>query len=184
VNLAPGEVGWIMRKSPIGPVALSAASTGLTRVQLLVGDLGRAGSPLASEDVPVIREAERQLEEYFAGQRTDFELPLAPAGSEFQRQVWQAVSAVPYGTTASYGDIARIIGRPRAARAVGRANATNPLALIVPCHRIVSSSGELTGYGGGLDTKRWLLAQETRGVSSAHRARGRRCEMGTPRART
>ena len=104
--------------------------------------------------------ARLQLEEYFAGQRRDFDLPLAMRGTDFQRAVWNALLTVPFGKTASYRDIAVAIGKPAAVRAVGAANGANPIAVIVPCHRIIGSSGSLTGYGGGLDVKKSLLALE------------------------
>ncbi len=103
-----------------------------------------------------------QLREYFAGERQRFELPLAGSGTEFQRRVWEALRRVPYGRTASYGEIARAIDRPSAARAVGGASRRNPLMIVVPCHRIVGADGALTGYGGGLHRKEWLLKREAR----------------------
>ena len=102
----------------------------------------------------------RQLDEYFAGTRREFELDLAPQGTPFQLAVWNALLAIPYGATASYGDIARSVGRPNAVRAVGQANGRNPLAIVVPCHRVIGSDHSLTGYGGGIDRKRFLLALE------------------------
>jgi methylated-DNA-[protein]-cysteine S-methyltransferase len=103
-----------------------------------------------------------QFEAYFCGALTRFELPLDPAGTEFQLETWKALSSIPYGETRTYGEIARAIGQPRAARAVGLANHDNPIAIIVPCHRVVGSDGSLTGYGGGLQRKRWLLRHEAR----------------------
>ena len=104
--------------------------------------------------------AARQLSEYFAGDRTDFDLDLAPSGTDFQRKVWTALSQIPYGTTESYGQLALRIGQPTASRAVGLANGRNPIAIVVPCHRVIGSSGTLTGYAGGLERKRWLLEHE------------------------
>ncbi len=101
-----------------------------------------------------------QLREYFAGSRTQFDLPLAPAGTAFQLDAWTALRAIPYGETRSYTEQAAALGRPRAVRAVGSANGRNPIAIVVPCHRVVGSRGGLTGYGGGVDRKRWLLAHE------------------------
>lgn len=101
-----------------------------------------------------------QLEEYFAGDRTRFEIPLALSGTEFQRRVWTALQDVPYGQTVSYGELARRVGSPAAVRAVGLANGRNPVAIIVPCHRVIGGYGSLTGYGGGLERKAWLLAHE------------------------
>jgi methylated-DNA-[protein]-cysteine S-methyltransferase len=104
--------------------------------------------------------AATQLREYLAGERTDFDLPLEPHGNPFELLVWQELVRIPYGETASYGEVARRIGHPGAARAVGRANARNPIAIVVPCHRVIGSTGSLTGYGGGLERKRALLALE------------------------
>ena len=106
------------------------------------------------------RSAAEQLDAYFAGERTTFDLPLAPQGSEFQRRVWAALQEIPYGKTESYGDLAARIGSPGAARAVGLANGRNPIGILIPCHRVVGSRGSLTGYGGGLDRKRQLLDLE------------------------
>jgi len=118
----------------------------------------------AVHDERAIGEVRRQVNEYCAGERTDFDLELAPSGTEFQRAVWDALLAIPYGETRSYGEIARAIGQPQAARGVGAANHANPIALIVPCHRVIGADGSLTGYGGGLPLKRALLAHE-----AAHR---------------
>jgi methylated-DNA-[protein]-cysteine S-methyltransferase len=107
-------------------------------------------------------DAVQQLEAYFAGERTDFDLELSLAGSEFQRRVWQALLTIPYGETRSYGEIAEQIGASGAARAVGLANGRNPIAIIVPCHRVIGASGSLTGYGGGLERKQSLLELERR----------------------
>lgn len=112
------------------------------------------------EDVTRVAKVARQLDEYFAGRRRRFELTLDPVGTRFQKQVWQLLTEIPMGETRSYGELARVMGRPRAARAVGRANATNPIPIVVPCHRVVGSSGDLTGFAGGLDFKRGLLELE------------------------
>ena len=109
-----------------------------------------------------MEEAARQLQEYFAGCRREFSLPLAPRGTEFQRQVWHALEGIPYGETRTYGEIARAIGKPKACRAVGMANHRNPLSILVPCHRVVGADGSLTGYGGGLEAKQFLLELEKR----------------------
>ena len=107
-------------------------------------------------------EVARQLDEFFSGKRQTFDFPLAPKGSSFQKRVWAELLKIPFGETISYGELARRMGNPAASRAVGRANATNPIALIVPCHRVIGSTGKLTGYGGGLDRKEWLLNHEAR----------------------
>ena len=109
---------------------------------------------------PFLVEARHQLGAYFAGERTDFELPLAPEGTPFQQQVWAALREIPYGQTISYGELARRIGNPQASRAVGLANGRNPISVIVPCHRVIGANGALTGYGGGLGRKQVLLSLE------------------------
>jgi methylated-DNA-[protein]-cysteine S-methyltransferase len=106
------------------------------------------------------QEARRQLSEYFAGERRQFDLPLAPFGTQFDRRVWDALLEIPFGTTWSYGQLARHIGQPTAARAVGAANGRNPIGLVIPCHRVIGSNGKHVGYGGGLDVKAWLLDHE------------------------
>ncbi|HYU34991.1 MAG TPA: methylated-DNA--[protein]-cysteine S-methyltransferase [Thermoanaerobaculia bacterium] len=111
-------------------------------------------------DAPPIPEMRRQLDEYLAGRRRDFDLPLETGGTEFQRQCWEALLRIPYGETRTYGDMAREIGRPAAVRAVGQANHNNPIGVIIPCHRVIGADGSLTGYGGGLDMKRRLLELE------------------------
>lgn len=117
-------------------------------------------TPESPETPPILRRAAAQLAEYFAGTRTRFELPLAPVGTDFQRRVWAATSAIPFGETATYGEIARKIGVPTGSRAVGGALNRNPLAIVVPCHRVVGSAGRLTGYDGGVDRKAFLLTLE------------------------
>ena len=109
-----------------------------------------------------VAQAARQLREYFAGSRTDFDLPLSPQGTEFQRQVWRRLQEIPYGETISYGQLANQIGNPKASRAVGLANGSNPIPIVIPCHRVIGSNGKLTGYGGGLPIKEKLLALERR----------------------
>lgn len=114
------------------------------------------------KDARPFAETIRQLREYFAGRRDEFDLPLAPEGTEFQHEVWRAVAAIPYGETRSYGEIARQIGKADAVRAVGAANGQNPLPIVIPCHRVIGSDGRLTGYGGGLPLKKRLLELESR----------------------
>ena len=109
---------------------------------------------------PVLMQAERELEEYFAGRRTAFSVPLSMHGTPFQLEVWEALRAIPYGETRSYAALAAQIGRPRACRAVGMANHVNPLPILVPCHRVLGADGHLTGYAGGLDVKKYLLKLE------------------------
>lgn len=140
-------------ETPIGPLWLETDGAGLSSVAF-------HGPPGGRSDEPVLREAEAQLRAYFAGELTRFELPLSPHGTDFQRRVWDAVAEVAYGTTTSYSAIAAEVGRPNASRAVGAANGRNPLAIVIPCHRIVGAAGALTGYGGGLERKRMLLDLE------------------------
>lgn len=154
-----------IRSSPVGVLTLDADEHDrLCRLEFTDTPDGDAGAPAAAApaDAPrgVLAETVRQLDEYFAGTRHEFELDLAPQGTAFQLAVWDALRAIPYGATASYGDIARAVGRPNAVRAVGQANGRNPLAIVVPCHRVIGSDHSLTGYGGGIDRKRYLLALE------------------------
>lgn len=147
--------------SPIGPLALVAADGALVGVYL-DGHHHRVPAGAHPDDGdPVLGEAATQLDAYFAGRLERFDLPLRPVGTEFQRTVWAALCAIPYGTTTTYGVLAERIGRPRAVRAVGLANGRNPLAVVVPCHRVIGADGRLTGYAGGLDRKRALLDLET-----------------------
>jgi methylated-DNA-[protein]-cysteine S-methyltransferase len=146
--------------SPVGELRLVAAGDALVGVYM--EEHARAPR-LAADDGrkdPVLSRARDQLAAWFAGERTGFDLPLAPAGTPFQLAVWRLLAEIPYGETRTYGDLARQLGRPSAARAVGAANARNPLSIVVPCHRVVGGGGELTGYAGGLGRKRWLLEHE------------------------
>jgi methylated-DNA-[protein]-cysteine S-methyltransferase len=120
----------------------------------------------AIRDEALLKRPRARLQAYFAGELRDFELPLAAAGTPFQQSVWRALCDIPYGETISYGELARRIGQPKAARAVGLANGQNPIAIVVPCHRVIGADGSLTGYGGGLERKRWLLAHESKGSLS------------------
>lgn len=115
-----------------------------------------------TRDDEALKYATVQLRSYFAGKRRDFALPLAPQGTEFQQAVWTALQQIPFGGTTTYAELARVIGRPNAVRAVGAANGANPIPIVIPCHRVIGSSGSLTGFGGGLPTKRWLLEHEAR----------------------
>lgn len=143
--------------SPVGRLRLAAEDGQLTELKF-----GGEAVPVQCDGVndAVLDEAERQLAEYFRGERQVFDLPLQPKGTPFQLADWQALREIPYGETVSYGDIARRIGRPKAFRAVGMANHSNPISIIVPCHRVIGSDGKLTGYGGGLEVKRQLLELE------------------------
>jgi len=148
--------------SPVGRLTLAATDRGLAAVLWEDDRAGRVPVHLAREDNhhPVLVEAGRQLEEYFAGRRTEFALTLDMSGTPFQRTVWNALLTIPFGETRSYAEIARQIGRPTAVRAVGAANGRNPVSIVTPCHRVVGSSGALTGFAGGLDVKARLLALE------------------------
>ena len=141
--------------SPIGWLKLESTETDLTAVSF---DSVKAEN---SDVQPrILKDTESQLQEYFSGKRKDFNLQLAPEGTEFQQKIWQLVQKVDFGTTASYLDIAKQSGSEKNTRAVGLANGKNPIPIIIPCHRIVGSSGKLTGYAGGLERKRWLLNHE------------------------
>jgi methylated-DNA-[protein]-cysteine S-methyltransferase len=146
--------------TPIGPLLLVGDGGGLVWVGLPQRGMAPAPPEDAQANKSKLHAVTRQLDEYFAGTRRQFDLPLRPAGTPFQLEVWGALLTIPYGETASYAEIARRIGRPRAVRAVGAANGANPLSIIVPCHRVIGSHGDLVGYGGGLPLKRWLLAHE------------------------
>ena len=149
--------------SPIGPLLLTSDGTALTRL-LIGGDPDPSWSP---EPCPVLESAVAQLQEYFAGSRTEFDLPLAPTGTPFQQSVWRALRDIPYAGTESYGQLAARVGNSRASRAVGLANGRNPISIVVPCHRVVGANGSLVGYGGGLDRKRTLLDLERRTAGTA-----------------
>jgi methylated-DNA-[protein]-cysteine S-methyltransferase len=147
--------------SPIGTLTLSCEDEWFTGLYM--------GTPSKRPDLSDWREAPhakplaeaaRQLGQYFSGQRRKFELPLKFIGTEFQQRVWRALTEIPYGTTISYGELARRLGNPSASRAVGLANGKNPIAVIVPCHRVIGADGSLTGFGGGLPRKEWLLSHE------------------------
>ena len=169
------RAGTALIDSPVGKLRLVARETGLTHV-LFVDAARHPGAPIRATGparasrfprgddtaaaTAVLTAARRQLAEYFAGRRRDFDLPLVPAGTDFQLAVWRALGDIPFGATTSYGDVARRIGRPRAVRAVGAANGANPLSIVVPCHRVVGRDGRLTGYGGGLPAKQRLLKLE------------------------
>jgi methylated-DNA-[protein]-cysteine S-methyltransferase len=149
-------------ETPIGPLLLVSDGAGLVEIGLPRDGVAQAAPEDARTSKPKLHAAARELDEYFAGKRQQFDVPLHPSGTPCQLEVWGALLAIPYAETVSYADIAQRIGRPRAVRAVGAANGANPLAIIVPCHRVIGSHGDLTGYGGGLPAKRWLLAHERR----------------------
>lgn len=146
--------------TPIGPLLLVGDDAALVEIGLPRRGIAQAAPEDATASKSKLHAAARELDEYFAGTRQQFDVPLRPSGTPFQLEVWGALLAIPYGETTSYAEIARRIRRPRAVRAVGAANGANPLSIIVPCHRVIGSHGDLTGYGGGLPAKRWLLAHE------------------------
>ena len=147
-------------ETPLGDLLLGGDDDGLALVSFLEGSRRREPDPDWIFNEKPFGEARKQLTEYFAGKRTEFTLTLKPTGTDFQRQVLDALQRIPYGTTCSYSDIARQIGRPRAVRAVGAANGRNPIPIIIPCHRVIGASGDLTGFGGGLPAKEALLRLE------------------------
>ncbi len=163
--------------TPVGTIFAGGSAEGVHRVEFLDGEghatrglawaiaaLERDAGEPATHDPVAAREVVTQLREYFVGQRTEFSLRLAARGMEFQRRVWDTLNEIPPGETRSYGQIAARLGQPSASRAVGAANGQNPIAVVVPCHRVIGANGTLTGYGGGLDRKRWLLDHETRSL--------------------
>lgn len=162
-------------ETPIGRLFVGGSARGVHRVDFIDDDRDRdeaslvallereCGEP-AERDGEAAAFATSQLAEYFAGERTEFDLPLAPIGTQFQLRVWGALLDVPYGETVSYGEIAEAIGKPTGSRAVGAANGRNPISIVAPCHRIIGANGSLTGYGGGLDRKAWLLNLEARAL--------------------
>lgn len=151
---------WHEIDSPVGRLLLAGDGVRLTGVHFQSGPQPMRPQDAWLESQMPFEAAIGQLSDYFEGRRRKFDLPLAPAGTDFQRQVWHTLTRIPYGETISYGELARRIGNPRASRAVGLANGANPLPIIVPCHRVIGANGSLTGFGGGLPIKRTLLALE------------------------
>ena len=155
-----------MVDSPVGPLTLVADGGALVGLYMTeqrhLPPAEGFGEPADDPDGPPFAEASAQLREYFDGERTEFDLRLFLAGTPFQQRVWAALRDIPYGRTISYGQLADRIGQPSASRAVGLANGKNPVGIIVPCHRVVGADGGLTGYGGGIERKRYLLAHEQR----------------------
>ena len=147
--------------SPVGPLLLAAGDDGVRAIEFhQPRHRVKRGADWCEGTHPLIDRARRQLDEYFTGKRTTFDLPLAPRGTDFQRMVWQALASIPYGRTISYAQLASRVGKPTAMRAVGAANGRNPLPIVLPCHRVIGADGSLTGFGGGLPTKRFLLELE------------------------
>ena len=151
---------WHEIDSPIGTLLLAGDGAHLTHVHFQSGPRPMRPARHWRQSAAPFQAAAAQLGEYFASRRREFDLPLAPDGTDFQRRVWRALTAIPYGGTISYGELARRLGNPRASRAVGLANGANPLPIIVPCHRVIGANGALTGFGGGLPIKQALLALE------------------------
>jgi methylated-DNA-[protein]-cysteine S-methyltransferase len=146
--------------SPAGPLRLAADAEGLRHLEFLSSSRARPRPADWVDDPAPLAEAVGQLRDYFAGNRRAFELALLPEGTEFQRRVWSQLCAIPYGETISYAELAARVGNPKASRAVGLANGQNPIAIVIPCHRVIGASGRLVGYGGGLPLKEKLLALE------------------------
>lgn len=162
-----GETAYVVHDSPVGPLLLTAADGALTRIVFPCGD--RAHEPdegWAADERPFLA-VRHQLDGYFAARRYGFTVPIHPRGTPFQRDVWRALRQIPYGSTVSYAAVAAAVGRPKAVRAVGAANRANPLPIIVPCHRVIGSDGRLTGFGGGLPVKAFLLRLEAERVADA-----------------
>lgn len=150
------SVHYGVLETPIGPLWVGATDNAVVEVEFF-------DDPRPVSETPLVQRALAQLRDYFTGERREFDLPLGASGTAFQQQVWRALCTIPYGRTASYRHIADAIGNPKAVRAVGAANGRNPLAIVVPCHRIIGADGSLTGYAGGLERKQWLLAHEGAG---------------------
>jgi methylated-DNA-[protein]-cysteine S-methyltransferase len=149
-------------ESPIGELLLTGDGDSVTGIWMQSHRSEWRRTKAWRRDDAAFASTRAQLSEYFAGGRSEFDLPLAAEGTAFQRKVWTALCTIPYGETLSYGELARRIGQPTAARAVGLANGSNPLPIVVPCHRVIGADGSLTGFGGGIERKRWLLAHEAR----------------------
>jgi len=164
------DASSIVVDTPVGPIGLTMTDAGLSHVKFRAEKEpadAETGSEASSESAPTklpdtLRKARDQILEYLAGKRRSFDLDLDLTGTEFQKEVWRATSAIPYGETRSYGEIAQSIGRPRSGRAVGGALHVNPLPLVIPCHRVVGKNGSLVGFGGGLDLKARLIELENR----------------------
>jgi methylated-DNA-[protein]-cysteine S-methyltransferase len=154
-------------ESPLGEIFIAGDEDGLTALYLSTGRHLGQRPELERRDDAFLRAARTQLAEYFGGERQVFDLVLNARGTEFQRRVWRALGAIAFGQTSTYGRQAAAIGSPTASRAVGLANGQNPISIIVPCHRVIGANGSLTGYGGGLPAKRWLLAHEQAHTDSA-----------------
>lgn len=151
---------YTWHESPAGRLLLAGSDEALERLHFARGSRAAAPDPLWCNDRAAFRETIHQLDAYFAGSLREFDLTLRPEGTTFQLRVWRELQAIPYGQTITYGELARRIGNPSASRAVGLANGSNPIAIVIPCHRVIGASGKLTGFGGGIDVKAKLLALE------------------------
>lgn len=164
---------YIWMASPVGKLLLASDEEGLRELAFAEGRTTPVVDPAwvdlaATGGSHMLREPVRQLEAFFAGELRDFDFPMKPRGTEFQQRVWKLLREIPFGETISYGELARRAGNPAASRAVGLANGSNPIAIVIPCHRVIGSNGKLTGYGGGLPNKRWLLDFEHRQLFGQH----------------
>jgi methylated-DNA-[protein]-cysteine S-methyltransferase len=164
-------IRFLTLPSPIGPLTIAATDRGLAALYMASEKHGQSASERSTwvrDDTapgpasPILARCRDQLTAYFQGQLRTFDLPLDPTGTDFQQRVWRELRRIPFGATSTYGALARQLGNPGASRAVGSANGHNPISIVVPCHRVVGSDGSLTGYGGGLERKKWLLAHEAR----------------------
>jgi methylated-DNA-[protein]-cysteine S-methyltransferase len=160
----PHAVRYTFFSSPIGELLLAGDGETLSGLYFPDGSTALAPQPAWTRDDGAFDEVNRQLTAYFDGELTGFSLPLTPRGTPFQLRVWHALQTIPYGQTTSYGKLAAQLGDPKATRAVGMANGSNPIAVIIPCHRVIGADGTLTGYGGGMPRKQWLLALEGRAL--------------------
>lgn len=152
------DYAWM--ESPVGRLLVAGNDEGVRQILFAEGRHEVQPRPGWRQNPHALSKALEQLRAYFAGSLREFTLPLAPEGTSFQRRVWQDLLKIPYGATISYGELARRVGNPAASRAVGLANGANPISIVIPCHRVIGSNGKLTGYGGGLKNKQWLLALE------------------------
>jgi methylated-DNA-[protein]-cysteine S-methyltransferase len=155
-------IHYLTLASPIGTLTVAALASALHAIEFEHNRHPQNRADWVRGDTPLLRQAAAQLREYFDGLRRQFDLPLAPCGTPFQLAAWQALAEIPYGETRSYAQQAAALGRSTATRAVGAANGRNPLPIVLPCHRVIGANGALTGFGGGLEIKRWLLAHEQR----------------------
>jgi methylated-DNA-[protein]-cysteine S-methyltransferase len=160
LSAAGGLLFYTFAETPVGRLLLAGDGAGLRQVEFCSAQNRIRLDPRWEEDRAPFEDAIRQISDYFEGAGRAFDLKLAPAGTPFQQAVWRELLSIPYGTTISYRELARAVGRPSAIRAVGAANGRNPIAIVIPCHRVIGSNGDLTGYGGGLHIKETLLALE------------------------